>query len=75
MAMFSLKAADAEESVQLSGMTQSIGYLLSAIGPTLCGVIFDTVGTWTIVFILYFIITAVMITAGILASKREKLFS
>ncbi|HML36550.1 MAG TPA: MFS transporter [Bacillota bacterium] len=75
MAMFSLKAANAEESVKLSGMTQSIGYLLSAIGPTLCGVIFDAVGTWTIVFILYFIITAVMIAAGILASKREKLFS
>lgn len=74
MAMLSLKAADAEESVKLSGMTQSIGYLLSAIGPTLCGVIFDTVGTWIIVFILYFIITAVMIVSGILASKREKLF-
>jgi CP family cyanate transporter-like MFS transporter len=74
MAMLSLKSGDAEEAVRLSGMTQTVGYMLSATGPTLCGVIFDAAGTWSIVFVLYFIITAVMIASGILASKKEKLF-
>lgn len=74
MAMLSLKSGDADEAVRLSGMTQTVGYMLSATGPTLCGVIFDTAGTWSIVFVLYFIITAVMIVSGILASKKEKLF-
>ena len=74
MAMLSLKSGDAEEAVRLSGMTQTVGYMLAATGPTLCGVIFDTAGTWGVVFGLYFIITAVMIASGILAAKKEKLF-
>lgn len=74
MAMFSLKSADAGEAISLAGMSQSVGYLLSAIGPTLCGVIFDAFGTWSLVFVLFFAMTAVMAAAGILASKKEKLF-
>lgn len=74
MAMFSLKSADAGEAISLAGMSQSVGYLLSAIGPTLCGVIFDAFGDWSLVFVLFFAMTAVMAAAGILASKKEKLF-
>jgi CP family cyanate transporter-like MFS transporter len=74
MAMFSLKSADAGEAISLAGMSQSVGYLLSAIGPTLCGVIFDAFGAWSLVFVLFFAMTAVMAAAGILASKKEKLF-
>ncbi len=74
MVMVSLKAEDAEEAVELSGMSQSIGYLLAAVGPTLCGVIYDITGKWMIVLNLFFGITLLMIITGILAAKREKLF-
>lgn len=74
LAMFSLKARDGEEAIKLSGMSQSLGYLLAATGPTLCGVIFDSAGSWDLVLGLFLGITVAMIVTGILASKKEKLF-
>lgn len=74
MVMISLKTADAGEAIELSGMSQSVGYLLAAIGPTLCGVIFDVSKAWSPVLALFLGITAVMTVAGILAAKKEKLF-
>lgn len=74
MAMISLKAKDAEEAVKLSGMSQAVGYLLAAIGPTLCGAIYDSTKSWLPVMILFLGTTAVMVVTGILAAKREKLF-
>lgn len=74
MVMISLKTADAGEAIELSGMSQSVGYLLAAIGPTLCGVIFDVSKTWSPVLALFLGITAGMAVAGILAAKKEKLF-
>jgi len=75
LVMFSLKSGDAGEAIELSGMAQSIGYLLAAVGPTLCGVIFDTAGTWSPVLGLFLGVTLAMAVSGILAAKREKLFN
>jgi CP family cyanate transporter-like MFS transporter len=74
MAMISMKAGDAEETVKLSGMSQAVGYLLAAIGPTLCGAIYDKTETWSIVMSLFLATTTVMVITGILAAKKEKLF-
>jgi CP family cyanate transporter-like MFS transporter len=74
LTMFSLKSKDAGEAVELSGMSQSVGYLLAAVGPTLCGVIFDAAGKWSPVLGLFLGITIVMVVTGILAAKKEKLF-
>lgn len=74
MAMISMKAGDAEEAVKLSGMSQAVGYMLAAIGPTLCGAIYDMTETWSIVMGLFFLTTTVMVITGILAAKKEKLF-
>lgn len=75
MVMISLKAKDAEEAVKLSGMSQAVGYLLAAIGPTLCGAIYDKTESWSIVMGLFLGCTAIMVVTGILAAKREKLFN
>lgn len=74
MAMYGLKPADAEEAIKLSGMSQSVGYLLAAAGPTLCGAIFDSVDAWGIVLSLFLGTSVVMIAAGIQASKKDRLF-
>lgn len=74
MTMFSLKTKDAGEAIRLSGMSQSVGYMMAATGPTLCGVIFDAGGTWKPVLGLFLGITSAMVVTGILAAKREKLF-
>lgn len=74
MVMLSLKTKDAQQAIALSGMAQSVGYSLAAVGPTLCGVIFDLAGTWSPVLGLFLGITFGMVTTGILAAKKEKLF-
>lgn len=75
LAMAGLRAETAEESAALSGMMQSMGYALAAVGPTLCGVLFDRTGAWSSVLFVLLAVAVVMLIAGILAAKREKLFS
>jgi CP family cyanate transporter-like MFS transporter len=48
LAFFSLRAADPRSSAALSGMGQSIGYLVAAVGPTLFGVLHDATGEWRV---------------------------
>lgn len=74
MSMYSMKTADAEESIKLSGMSQSIGYLLAAVGPTLCGALFDYAQTWSTVLDIFIVTSVIMFLFGILAAKKDKLF-
>jgi CP family cyanate transporter-like MFS transporter len=46
LAFFSLRAADPRSSAALSGMGQSIGYLVAAVGPVLFGALHDLTGGW-----------------------------
>lgn len=48
MMFFSLRTKNSHQAAELSGMAQSVGYLLAAIGPTLFGYIHDTTNSWTI---------------------------
>jgi len=45
---FVLRTQNAHQAAELSGMAQSIGYLLAAIGPTLFGFIHDVTDDWII---------------------------
>lgn len=46
LSFFALRARDARQAAALSGMGQSLGYLLAAIGPLLFGVLHDATGGW-----------------------------
>ncbi len=53
MMFFGLRTENAGQAAELSGMAQSVGYLLAAIGPTLFGYLHDVTNSWTIpLFIL-----------------------
>lgn len=43
-----LRAQNAQDASELSGMAQSIGYSFAAIGPVFMGYLFDVTGDWTI---------------------------
>lgn len=43
---FALRSRTAEQASKLSGMAQSVGYVLAASGPTLFGYIHDQSGNW-----------------------------
>lgn len=41
IAFISLRSPNSKRASELSGMSQSAGYILAAIGPTLMGIIYD----------------------------------
>ncbi|MFP3123618.1 MFS transporter [Ectobacillus funiculus] len=45
---FTLRTRNAHEAAELSGMAQSVGYLLAAAGPILFGFVHDLTHNWTI---------------------------
>ncbi|PLT35425.1 MFS transporter [Bacillus sp. V5-8f] len=49
---FVLRTHNAQQAAELSGMAQSIGYLLAAIGPALFGFIHDITHSWTIPLVI-----------------------
>lgn len=46
MMFFGLRTENAGQAADLSGMAQSVGYLLAAIGPTLFGYLHDVTNSW-----------------------------
>jgi CP family cyanate transporter-like MFS transporter len=43
-----VRASDSEAASELSGMAQSVGYLLAAVAPPLIGLVRDVSGGWTL---------------------------
>lgn len=47
LALFVLRAEQVADTARLSAMAQTVGYLISAVGPLLVGVLYDVTGSWT----------------------------
>jgi CP family cyanate transporter-like MFS transporter len=60
----SLTARTSAEATKLSGMAQSIGYLLAATGPVAAGWLRDGTGSWTAALVLVAALAAVQATAA-----------
>lgn len=69
-----LRTTDAKQAASLSGMSQSIGYLLAAIGPSLIGFLFDQTHSWTIPLYVLGIINVLLTVAGIGAGRNQYVF-
>lgn len=52
IAFISLRSPNAKRASELSGMSQSAGYLLAAVGPILMGSIYDSLQTWSVPIII-----------------------
>ncbi|VFS83563.1 Inner membrane transport protein YeaN [Raoultella planticola] len=66
-----LRANSAHQAAALSGMAQTIGYLLAACGPPLMGKIHDANGDWQIPLIAVALISVVMALFGALAGRNR----
>ena len=66
------RSEDSETAAELSGMAQSIGYLLAATGPIIFGSIFDLTGNWSYSIGFLLIIAAVKLYMGLGAGKPGK---
>lgn len=68
MALITARTRDAHVTTQLSGFTQSVGYIFSGLGPLLVGVLFEVTGGWDVP--LWFLLgsAAVFVAAGVVAA-------
>ena len=68
-----LRASSAHQAAALSGMAQSIGYLLAACGPPLMGKIHDTAGDWQIPLLGCALAAVIMAICGVLAGRDREI--
>lgn len=74
LTLFGLRTSNAAEAAELSGMSQSIGYLLSAIGPVLFGLFHDLTQSWTVSLLFLFAASLLQLFAGLGAGRDVKVF-
>src|SRR5699024_12585666 len=67
MMFFRLRTKNVTEASDLSGMAQSFGYLLAALGPVLIGLLQDLFRSWTMPLILLLIFGAIGVMVRFLA--------
>ncbi len=66
-----LRARNANQAAALSGMTQSSGYLLAAVGPLFIGSLFDIAQLWTIPIITLIIVSVIVMIFGMLSGRNR----
>ena len=68
-----LRSADARQAAALSGMTQTAGYLLSALGPIGLGVVHDRTGGWQWPLRVLLVLLVPLLLAGLAGSRQRSL--
>lgn len=71
IAFISLRSPNSTKASELSGMSQSAGYLFAAVGPILTGAIFDATHSWTIPLILFIALIVLLAVCGIFAGADK----
>lgn len=71
LALLGMRARSAKDASMLSGMAQSFGYFLAAIGPILVGFLYDVFESWHIPLIAIIIICVMMTISGFGAGRNK----
>lgn len=66
-----LRASTAEVAAELSGIVQSIGYLIAAAGPLLIGIIYDFTQEWNYALGVLILLAGIKLLMGMGAGKAE----
>jgi CP family cyanate transporter-like MFS transporter len=72
LSLFVLRAGHARQATELSGMAQSIGYLLAAAGPVAIGILHDATGSWTAALIAILALVATQLVLSLLAARNRQ---
>src|SRR5699024_8847210 len=70
MMLFTLRTKDGYEASELSGMAQSVGYLLAAAGPVLFGALNDITGSWFSSLMMLLIVSVTVLAAGYFSGRQ-----
>ncbi|WP_442602357.1 CynX/NimT family MFS transporter [Paenibacillus sp. KN14-4R] len=71
MMFFSLRTQTTYEAAELSGMAQSVGYLLAAAGPPLFGFLHDVTHNWTLPLVILVVADVVLLFVGLGAGSNR----
>lgn len=69
--LISLRTDDPVITTKLSGMAQSVGYLLAAAGPLLLGLMHDVMKSWNVIVEVLIIVCTVMFVVGLKATEEK----
>ena len=73
MVCFSIKTSSPEKTAQLSGLAQTGGYILAAIGPTLFGYSFNFFQSWIPAILALLVIDIIMTVALFMVDRSDKI--
>lgn len=68
-----LRTTDTETATELSGMAQSIGYLLASVGPALFGFLHDLTRAWLVPLLFLVVVMLIKLPMGLGAGKPQEL--
>lgn len=71
LTFIAIRAKNARDAAELSGMAQTVGYTLAAIGPIFIGFVFDITQNWYIPLFLLIGITFIIIVVGLSAGQNK----
>ncbi|AHY08978.1 MFS transporter [Serratia plymuthica] len=71
LSFFGLRSEHQHQATQLSGMAQSVGYLLAALGPTLFGLLHDLTQGWQLPLSILLGLTLLQMLFGVLAGRNR----
>lgn len=70
VAIIAIVSENSHEATRLSGMAQSVGYLMAAIAPTLAGALFEITGSWMSVMVMVIIMSLLIIIFSTMTGKQ-----
>jgi MFS transporter, CP family, cyanate transporter len=69
LTLIGLRAHTADGTAALSGFTQSLGYLMAALGPFLMSTLYDRTGGWTASLWLLLVLVAPLMAVGVYVGR------
>ena len=72
LSLISLRGRSSAETTQLSGMAQSIGYVMAAVGPVLAGLLAQATGGWTASLGAILVIALVQLCTAVFAGRPRR---
>ena len=72
LALLSIRASTPQRAADLSGMAQSVGYFMAALGPILVGASFDAWETWMPALLILMVVSVLQIGAGMGAGRNKE---
>ena len=71
LSLIALRGTTAQETVRLSGIAQSLGYLLASIGPAAFGMLAELSGAWTAPLLLALALAAAQCVVAVLVGRAR----